>query len=279
MPQPHSYRVVLIVPQGYTHASCFIELAILLKASLQDNGVDCDMTVNEPASNRINILLGYHLLANSTTRPNFDYIPYQLEQLWETGGAWSENIKALLENAIEVWDYSENNIRHLAAHNISARHLPIGYHRALEKIIPSPTRDIDILFYGSLGGRRTDVLQKIGSDNEIVSKLLFGTYGATRDAYISRSKIILNVHYYPTRIFEAVRVSFLLNNNCLVVTEHSSDSPYDKIDLIDVPYDQLIDTCKYYLANPQKARERSESNYRTFMAEYSMNNFIASIIH
>ena len=41
---------------------------------------------------------------------------------------------------------------------------------------------------------------------------VFGLYGPPRDALIARSKIILNMHLYDAKVFEIVRVSYLLAN-------------------------------------------------------------------
>jgi hypothetical protein len=47
-----------------------------------------------------------------------------------------------------------------------------------------------------------------------------GLYGAARDELISRAKVVLNINLYPqTRIFEIVRVSYLLANRKAVVAD------------------------------------------------------------
>ena len=45
----------------------------------------------------------------------------------------------------------------------------------------------------------------------------YGVYGAERDRLIARSRLVLNVHYFPTHIFEMIRVSYLLANRTAVV--------------------------------------------------------------
>ena len=141
------YRVCIIVPRGYTHAQCFTETAFLLKHSLHSLGVPCDISVNDPARDRINVLLGWHLVPGIDTLASCTFIPYQFEQL--SDAAWdglSPASTAILQRAFDVWDYSEENVAFLAQRGIRARHVPIGYHEALERIPRDRDKDIDVLF-------------------------------------------------------------------------------------------------------------------------------------
>ncbi|UCD57360.1 MAG: hypothetical protein JSV16_16390 [Candidatus Hydrogenedentota bacterium] len=270
------YRISLIMPKGYTHSLCFKEIAELLKGSLNSVGFDCDMKINELADNRINIILGYHLLKFDEALLRYRYIPYQLEQLEAKGGWYSENVKRLLENAYEVWDYSEENIGLLNRLNIEAKHLPIGYHESLELIDHETEKDVDILFYGSIGERRRRVLDRLSDIANV--KVLFGVYGEQRDAFISRARIILNIHYYSTEIFEAPRISYLLNNGCFVVSETSPNNPYEAVNLCLVPYDRIVETCMHYLKHPEEMEDMRRSGYADFKKNYPMIGFIRDVL-
>lgn len=270
------YRICLIMPPGYIHSSCFEEIALLLKSCLNSVGVDCDMKVNELDKNRINVILGYHLLKFDETLLGCRYIPYQLEQLEAKEGWYSENIRRLLENAYEVWDYSEKNIGLLNRLNIRAKHLPIGYHESLELIDHKSEKDIDILFYGSMGERRKRITDKLSDIARV--KVLFGVYGKERDAFISSSKIILNIHYYPTEIFEAPRISYLLNNSCFVVSETSPINPYEAVKLCLVPYDRIVETCLHYLNHPEEMEDLRKSAYAEFKRNYPMIEFVRNVV-
>ena len=63
--------------------------------------------------------------------------------------------------------------------------------------------------YGRPNKRRLDIIKKL---NELGFNSIFleNTYGNKRDNIISKSKIILNIHYYEASIFEIVRISYLL---------------------------------------------------------------------
>jgi hypothetical protein len=74
---------------------------------------------------------------------------------------------------------------------------------------------------------------------------VFGVYGLKRDALIGRAKLVLNLHYYEAKLFEIVRVSYLMANGIPVVTEESPDIPEDlRPGLAIAPYEKLAETCK-----------------------------------
>ena len=271
-----AYQICLIMPEGYVHSLCFQELALLLKSSLNSVGIECDISTNQLAKDRINVLLGYHLLKFDEQLLRCRYIPYQLEQLDTKEGWYSKNIKRLLENAFEVWDYSKENIRFLKGLHIEARHLPIGYHESLELIRHAPAKDIDILFYGSVGDRRKAILDKLTDIANV--KVLFGVYGKQRDEVISRSRMVLNIHHYTTKIFEAPRISYLLNNRCFVVSETSPVNPYGAVGLCMVPYDRIMETCEFYLAHDEEIERVRHDTYEEFRTNYPMVDFIKAVV-
>jgi hypothetical protein len=138
-------------------------------------------------------------------------------------------------------------------------HLPIGYVPELTRIEhrDESQQDIDVLFYGSLNSRRLaiiDALQAEGVNIEVA----FGVYGAERDALIARSKIVLNLHFYAAQVFEIVRVSYLLANRKLVVSETSEHDPDQEAlspGIVFAQYDQLVKTCLQLLALPRRRQQ------------------------
>ncbi|GAB4341502.1 MAG: hypothetical protein Kow0099_18310 [Candidatus Abyssubacteria bacterium] len=270
------YRICLVMPKGYGHSLCFREIAILLKSSIVSAGIDCDFQVNQLAADRINVILGYHLMKFDESLTRCRYIPYQFEQLDAREGWYSEDVKTLLQNAFAVWDYSWENIEFLRRLGIPAKHLPLGYHENLEAVRHNTSKDIDILFYGSMGERRKFVIDALSACANV--KVLFGVYGKERDEYIARSKIILNVHFYSARIFEAPRISYLLNNRCFVISEESATNPYEGVELCEVPYDRLAETCIYYLNHPEEIDRKRASTYEQFKNNYPMTMLIEKVL-
>lgn len=245
----------------------------MLKSSFVSLGIPCDITVNEPSIDSINIILGGHLIQNISALKSFRYIPYQLEQLNAIQGFYTQNFHDYLSCAVTVWDYSHQNISFLDSKGIKARYVPIGYHRNLEQISQDHEKEYDVLFYGSTGPRRNTILQKLIEEGVKV-KTLFGVYGPERDREIAKSKIIINIHQYDTKIFETVRISYLLNNSCFAVSENSPLNPYSGLDIPLVPYEELVQTCSMYLQNVI-AREKIRLRcYRQFREKYDMTEIL-----
>jgi hypothetical protein len=275
-PMKENYRICLIVPEGNPHSLCFREVGLLLLSALKSNGYECDFSFNKLAEDRINIILGYHLLQYEEGLKKYRYIPYQLEQLHTREFPFSQDMGKILRSAISVWDYSQENIIFLKNLGIHAQHLVPGYHENLEIIPTAPRQGIDILFYGSIGERRRGILEKLAGMCKL--KTLFGVYGEKRDKWICRSKININIHHYSKMIFETVRVSFLLNNGCFIVSETSVDYSYDKVNLIMVPYENIIDTCIKYLNQPQLMETKRKEDYDNFKSHYPMTELIRQVI-
>jgi hypothetical protein len=60
--------------------------------------------------------------------------------------------------------------------------------------------------------------------NEIVRrglrlKVIFNVYGSERDAFISESRAVLNLHYYDSQIFQQIRAFYPLTNSVPIVSE------------------------------------------------------------
>jgi hypothetical protein len=257
---------------------CFAEVGFLIKHSLVSCGISCDIAVNDMARDKINVILGWHLLPFKEEYSSFKYIPYQLEQLSPaTWSAFSEDVKKVLSHAFKVWDYSEENIRFLKEQGIDALHLPIGYHQSLEQVPQGLLKDIDVLFFGSVGERRQKILNILLQEKKVRLHALFGVYGRERDEFIARSKIILNVHFYPTRIFEAVRISYLLNNRCFVVSEESEVNPYQGVPLPMFPYEQLADACCSFLDGEHDIERARNAAYEEFKQKYPMIDLMKKI--
>ena len=93
---------------------------------------------------------------------------------------------------------------------------------------------------------------------------VFGAYGAPRDHLISVSRLILNLHYYEAKVFEIVRVSYLLANRRAVVSERGAD-PQEEAELEPgvafAAYSELVDRCVDLLARPdERARLADEGH-------------------
>lgn len=257
---PNPYAILVIQPENYLHSHAFDEVARSLQESLLALGYAAKIT-QQPIPGCRHIVFGAHLLftqgtANTSLPP--DSILYNLEQIDFSSPAFNSSMLLHFKHWT-VWDYSTTNIQTLQEFGISGiQHLPIGYHPTLSSIPPSTAeaQDIDILFYGSLNQRRESVIHSLRQQGLRV-EVLFGVYGAERDEIIRRSKIVLNIHNYQSKVFEIVRVSYLLANQKFVISEcgtQDMDTDHFKAGLVFADYEHLVETCIHWLGRSDAER-------------------------
>jgi hypothetical protein len=249
-----SYRVALVQPSGYAHSLAFQELAELLVFSLQDLGHECAFEINRFDRARRNIVLGAQLLPSEwQAQLPRDTIIVNTEQLGSAQHAWTDPIVNLAQR-LTVWDYNSHNITFLQSQGArDVRRLELGFQPRLARLNLVSEPDVDVLFYGSMGERRQRLLSAIEQQGLRV-KALFGVYGRERDAWIERSKIVLNCHHYETQIFEIVRVFYLLTNGVAVVGEVGPDTHIEepfKSAIVAAPYEEIPARCAELAADAQ----------------------------
>ncbi|MCY0885432.1 MAG: glycosyltransferase [Firmicutes bacterium] len=262
-------HITIIRPPGYVHADAFAEVADLLEGGLRRLNVAVTRGENRLPPGMPVILLGAQLLPDPLiARLPPTAIVYNLEQL-DPASVWFRRTLAMAATR-PVWDYSRENLRRLAGYTpaLRVRHVPLGYVPELTRIPVCPDPDIDVLFYGSLNPRRMAVLEALRRNGLRVAQL-FGVYGTARDAVIARSKVVLNVHYYPAAIFEFVRVFYLLANRKAVVSEVSAPADLDP-DLRGAVrfarYEDLVDAVRELVDHPPARRRREEAGLAVMQA-------------
>jgi hypothetical protein len=219
------FSVLIVTPPNYTHAECFREVAETISHGLQELGHAARMTT-EPRPGTRHIVLGAHLLLHYALPLPADSILYNLEQLPLRDETWVRRYVALL-GRYTVWDYADENIALLLQMGIGAAALlPLCHYPGLTRIPQNLAKDIDVLFIGSLNERRRSMLARLQQAGMGVVSL-FNKYGQERDGLVARAKIMLNIHFYEARIFEAVRVSYYLANGLCVLSESSGDAMLD----------------------------------------------------
>jgi len=219
------FKICLVRPPRSAHSEAFREIAESLCFALRRTGHRALIVENRLDGPGTTILLGAHFLgAGEAPKVDPSVIVYNLEQITGAKAASSAGYFELLKRC-RVWDYSPRNIAAYAnlGLGIEAALLPIGYVPELERITSAREQDIDVLFYGSLNERRNAILDEVRGAG-LNTKVVFGAYGPARDELIARSKVVLNLHYYDTRIFEIARVSYLLANRKAVVSERSDET-------------------------------------------------------
>lgn len=264
---PVRFAVAIVSPPGAVHSECFREVAESLHYGLLTLGHDAVLTDRLDLNDRRTIVLGSNLLPSLGLEPPPKSILYNLEQCSDDS-TWITPELLRLFRRYQVWDYSQLNIERFATRDVPRpRHVPIGYVPELTRIVPGP-EDVDVLFYGSLNERRQAVLDNLRRRGLRV-EWLFGAYGPVRDAWIARSKLVLNMHFYDAKVFEIVRVSYLLANRRAVVSERGADSVEDR-DLEPgvafADYNQLADRCVELLSDDHARLELAERGYQAFSA-------------
>ena len=110
-----------------------------------------------------------------------------------------------------------------------------------------------------------DELRKAGARVEAV----FGVYGAARDALIARSRVVLNIHFFEAKVFEIVRVSYLLGNGRAVVSERGAapeeEAPFEEA-VAFADYDGLTRACLDLLEHDRERARLSEAGRRVMRA-------------
>ena len=249
------YALWIVTPETYAHSHAFDDVAETLGAAFAALGWSMP-TVRRAGdlAGRTPIVLGAHLLG-ATEALSPDAVIFNFEQIGATDSPWSKPAYLARLAGQPLLYYSLANIAALEAAGIRhAVHLPIRGMPSEAVTAPALACDIDVLFYGSINPRRAAILDALRG-RCLVVKAPFGLYGAERDALVARAKIVLNMHYYDTAIFEAVRVGPLLAKGTCVVSEGRPDDP-DCSDLRDAlvlcAYDELVDTCVRLARDPDR---------------------------
>jgi Glycosyl transferases group 1 len=183
---------------------------------------------------------------------------------------WFEHNLRWAYGARAVADINWLDVESSRAHDIPAVHLPLGFHEILAEPQqkPSDERAIDIIFLGSLTSRREKFFARhaeffsqhnchlrfvpLGFAKTEISRSYLTP--ARRNALLTDSKLLLNVHYSGHEYFEWHRRLLGLANGCCIITEKCAGyAPLiPNKHFVMVESDGLIDACQYYLARPDE---------------------------
>ncbi len=278
------FNICIIKPKDYIHYQAFTEIAELIHFSLLNLNCKSSITFNHLDTNpeKKNIIFGGHLLNNDLINkvPN-NSIVFNTEQIESNTEEWRERIIKLANRNIELWDYSLFNIKFTQDKtNIKAKLFEIGYQRELNRITHKKTKKVDVLFYGSINDRRKIIIDKLIEKN-IKVKCLFGVYGKDRDDWIAKSKLVLNMHMYDSKIFEIIRVFYLMTNGVPVVAEYDDKTKINNNFLMGiktVPYNELVEMI-VHLVNSENEREELGHNGLLEIKKYPQEQFTKKILN
>lgn len=264
-----AFHIVQVRPPGYVHAEGLTDLAECVYFGLRRLGMP--VFHREPPDRPVRqIVIGAHLLdEQGLDRLSAGAVLYNSEQIY-AGSPWLRGpyLEALRRR--RVWDYSAVNARRLAELGArDVRHVPVGYVPELARIGPT-NEDIDVLFYGSINPRRRRILEALQARGLEVAAL-FGVYGEERDRAIARAKVVLSLHFHEAKVFEIVRVAYLLTNEKAVVAEWHCEQTEDeglREALCAVPYEGLVDACEALARDPARRLALARRGRQIFAARH-----------
>lgn len=254
-----TYSIYIVSPPNYPHSAAFQEVAEGLKEGFAELGHVAPIVTNPNNITGRPIVLGANLLPTTQVKIPNNAVLFNLEQAHSN---WLTDAYQELLRTHEVWDYSQQNINALKEFEIEAKLCQIGYEPCLTRIQPQ-AEDTDVLFYGSVFGRRLEILKRF-EEAGIAVKVLFGMYGAERDAWIARSKIVLNLHAYENAPLEVVRLSYLWANIKFVVSE--GPAIHREVAAWGESSEELIARCIGYLQDPEGRHVVAERGFQQFTA-------------
>jgi len=277
------FNICIIKPSKYIHSDAYLEIAELLNFSILELKKKSSIVYNfiDTNSNTKNIIFGAHLLNEELIKsiPK-NSIVFNTEQLESINEMWKKRIIFFAEQGVELWDYSSFNLDFLKQKlKIKGKLFEIGYQHKLQRIKSKNEKEIDVLFYGSINKRRKQIIDKL-LKNKIKVKCLFGIYGKERDEWISRSKIVLNLHMYESKIFEIIRVFYLLTNGISVISEFDKNTKFNTKLINGVKhctYDEIEKNIIFLLEN-DKERLNLGINGNNLIKKYPQEYFTKSIL-
>ncbi len=265
------FNVTLIEPSGERYAHFLYDVARYVMHSIELSGHDCTIERNRCDPSAVNVLIGTHLLASPIDVDVVlggarEYVVLQSEILTEgslNGHAVRDRLERVIfplqRGARAVWDSLDTNLEALARAGIQAEHLRFGYSPRLEEIVHKPHKDIDFLFYGSVGAWRRTVLTKLESLGYRV-RVEFDAVSLFRNDLIARSEVILTLrHGDGMGHLPQARIIYAVNNRCLVVGEGGEgQGPLEDVFVWTNEPEAVVDLCRATRARRDR-RELADS--------------------
>lgn len=270
------FSIWIVSPPNYPHSQCFTEVALCLRDGLRELGYLSEIVTHGRECRGNTIVLGAHLLRPCDFVPD-DMTIYNLEQV-DAGSNWISPEYLRLMGQHPVWDYSASNTGLLAERGITAQLCEIGYMPSLTCIQPREEAT-DVLFYGSLNERRMKIINDL-VDAGCKVGLAMDVYGKNRDDLIAEAKMIVNVHYYESKVFEIVRCSYLMANRKCVVSETGKDPSEQEYAgaIAFAPYDGLVERCLALLSDTPE-RQRIANRGFEIISQKSQSQILQRLLH
>ena len=140
--------------------------------------------------------------------------------------------------------------------------------------------DIDVVFLGSLNvDRRRRIVDQLRARGiKVAAPRVFG---AAREQLLLRAKVVLNVHYFSSRLLQTVRLQLLLALRRFVVSEVTPDQDAMRDfagAVVFAPFDRLVDTVVAALRQPPAARHRVADAGHAYITSRRMDDVIKPLL-
>lgn len=233
------------------------------------------------------ILIGPHLFPVEfvASLPRNTMI-YNMELMGDvSNGLVNKNYVDLIKEFI-VLDYGNVNMEFWRRNNAQrVIEVPIGYDPALERMPAREVKDIDVLFMGSMSQRRLNVIQKI-ADRGYKVVHAFGIYGDYLDELISRTKLVMNIHFFEVGGIETLRLSYLWANKVPVICECKllNECPEDLQKFMRrysfmSDYDRLVEDAVKMLTDESLRVNSAAHAYEGFVKSFDLEPVLANMIN
>jgi hypothetical protein len=261
------FHLAHIIPHKRVHGlNGYKEVIDTVQWGLQQLGHVADYGLNSLSPTATNIIFGVQMLPVETiNRLPPETIVYHLEQMRNLNAADIVPQLHLAAQRFRIWEYSEANVEGL--HALGARNVlmvPVSYAPILQRIPRPQTQDIDVLIYGMPGRARLEALHYVAHSG-LTTVFVCGLYGKARDDLIARSKVIVNVNLHePCKIFEVVRVSYLLANRKAVVADVGPDTHIEedmRLAIKTTTLPQLVNDCVQLVADDRARSGLEEAGF------------------
>lgn len=196
---------------GLIHAIEYME------SVFRQNGWKVERSVNLLNPKILNLVFGAHTSPKIFTSKLDNVIIFNTEQL-HPSSKWSRPIYLAALNYNMVWDYSPSNLEYID--HDKKLEVPFLYCEDLSlRVKKIGAKEYDLLFYGLINDRRQKIIDALMAQDLRIN-CLFGVYGEELDFYLSRSRAVLNLHYYEKKIFQSIRAFYPLSNGIPVISEN-----------------------------------------------------------
>lgn len=193
------------------------------------------------------------------------YAAFQMEQT--VSSRWlTDEYYDVLNNAVAVFDYSIYNIEFFQVNNkINAGkffYLPIAYDNSFAKGYSNIEKEYDVVFYGDDNcDRRKRMLDELKKYYNV--KVINDLFGDELYKELSKSRIVINIHYYEGALLETTRIFECLSlGKAIIISEESVDideheSLKDIVDFVKIgDIDSIVKKIGRYLSDDKLYNEK-----------------------